>query len=90
VKRKYLSGQADQPTVSKCEHQLGRSLTVIDREVRSLRFSFSNQIVNRAIGDRADLMGDLAIAYPAIVQLGGEEAGHGMVKVMREMCSQWK
>ena len=39
---------------------------------------------------RADLMGDLATLYPAIVHLGGEAAGRGMVDGMREVCGQWK
>ena len=39
---------------------------------------------------RADLMGDLATLYPAILHLGGEAAGRGMVDVMREVCGQWK
>ena len=35
---------------------------------------------------RADLMGDLATLYPAILHLGGEDAGREMQRV----CRQWK
>jgi hypothetical protein len=39
---------------------------------------------------RADLMGDLATLYPAILHLGGEDAGRGMVGEMGRICKQWK
>ena len=39
---------------------------------------------------RADLMGDLATLYPAILHLGGEDAGRGMVGEMGRVCKQWK
>ena len=39
---------------------------------------------------RADLMGDLATLYPAILHLGGEDAGRGMVGEMTRVCRQWK
>ena len=38
---------------------------------------------------RADLMGDLATLYPAILNLGGEDAGRGMVGEMGRVCKQW-
>ena len=40
--------------------------------------------------EREDLMRDLATLYPAILHLGGEAAGRGMVDGMREVCGQWK
>ena len=39
---------------------------------------------------RANLMGDLATLYPAILHLGGEDAGRGMVGEMGRICKQWK
>jgi hypothetical protein len=39
---------------------------------------------------RAHLMGDLATLYPAILHLGGEDAGRGMVGEMGRICKQWK
>ncbi len=39
---------------------------------------------------RASLMGDLATLYPAILHLGGEDAGRGMVGEMGRVCKQWK
>ena len=39
---------------------------------------------------RADLMGDLATLYPAILHLGGEDAGRRMVREMTRVCRQWK
>ena len=39
---------------------------------------------------RADLMGDLATLYPAILHLGGEDAGRRMVGEMGRVCKQWK
>ena len=39
---------------------------------------------------RADLMGDLATLYPAILHLGGEDAGRGMVGEIGRVCKQWK
>ena len=39
---------------------------------------------------RADLMDDLATLYPAILHLGGEDAGRGMVGEMGRVCKQWK
>jgi hypothetical protein len=39
---------------------------------------------------RADLMGDLATLYPAIVHLGqGEAAMRGVVEEMKRVCEQW-
>jgi hypothetical protein len=38
---------------------------------------------------RADLMGDLATLYPAIIHLGGEAAMRGVVEEMRRVCGQW-
>jgi hypothetical protein len=38
---------------------------------------------------RADLMGDLATLYPAIVHLGGEAAMRGVVEEMKRVCGQW-
>jgi hypothetical protein len=35
-------------------------------------------------------MGDLATLYPAILHLGGEDAGRGMVGEMERICKQWK
>jgi hypothetical protein len=35
-------------------------------------------------------MGDLATLYPAILYLGGEDAGRGMVGEMGQVCKQWK
>jgi hypothetical protein len=39
---------------------------------------------------RADLMGDLATLYPAILHLGGDDAGRGIVGEMGRICKQWK
>jgi hypothetical protein len=38
---------------------------------------------------RADLMGDLATLYPAIIHLGGEAAMRGVVDEMKRVCEQW-
>jgi hypothetical protein len=38
---------------------------------------------------RADLMGDLATLYPAIIHLGGEAAMRGVVEEMKRVCGQW-
>jgi len=35
-------------------------------------------------------MGDLATLYSAILHLGGEDAGRGMVEEMGRVCKQWK
>jgi hypothetical protein len=35
-------------------------------------------------------MGDRLAFYPAILQLGGEYAGRGMVEEMERVCKQWK
>ena len=35
-------------------------------------------------------MGDLATLYPAILHLGGDDAGREMVGEMGMVCKQWK
>ncbi len=39
---------------------------------------------------RENLMRDLAKLQLTIIHLGGEEALHGVIKVMQEVCLQWK
>ena len=64
------------------------------KKPKSDRFSrFSTEISYLHLLDRrkrADLMGALATLYPAILHLGGEDAGRGMVGEMTRICRQWK
>ena len=83
------------PAINQIIHGKGSRMTINSylSRLRLAQFPYSRWCEHLhflAHRTRADLMGNLATLYPAILHLGGEEAGRGMVGEMGRVCRQWK